>query len=195
MHNTCIEAKINSVILLMKDSKLSIKESHMSFGLMPRRTGNKLNATGSVFDVFQEEMNKMFESFGQDYALEYPRFADYSSEAPPLHHGVKIDLKDAGDELVLSADLPGVELNDVTLAVTPHYVSLSGERKNEKSEHDECHYKRERGYGFFRRVINLPCEVDRDRVDAVLKDGVLRISLPKTKEAKAAEKKVNVKAG
>jgi len=88
-----------------------------------------------------------------------------------------------------------MDLNDLMLAVTPHYLSLSGEKKNEESEHEKQHYRTERSYGFFRRVVPLPCEIDKNRVDAVYKDGVLRISLPKTKEAITEEKKISVKAG
>jgi HSP20 family protein len=141
-------------------------------------------------------MNRLFDSLGYEYAPDFARFENLPAAAKGKNqHEVRLDLKDAGKELVLTADVPGVELNDMTLAVTPHYVCLSGDRKSEKGEHDEQHYRMERTHGFFRRVVPLPCEIDRNGVDAVYKDGVLRITLPKANEAVVDEKKVNIKAG
>jgi HSP20 family protein len=169
----------------------------MTTGLTPRKTGSSLSTRSSIFSSLQNEMNRLFDDFDFGFEANFPRFAEFPmrAEIAAPQHQIKLDLRDAGDELVLTAEVPGMDLNDLMLAVTPHYLSLSGEKKNEESEHEKQHYRTERSYGFFRRVVPLPCEIDKNRVDAVYKDGVLRISLPKTKEAITEEKKISVKAG
>ncbi len=166
----------------------------MNTGLMTKKeTG--VTPRHSIFNSFRNEMNKLFDDFTFGRGFEFPHWPDLSGWTETPTKEIKLDMKDAGTELVLTAEVPGVELGDMTLAITPHYLSLSGEKKAEKSEHEKEFYRMERSYGYFRRVVPLPCEVDKDRVDAVYKDGVLRITLPKTKEAITNEKKVNIKAG
>lgn len=167
----------------------------MNYGLLPLRPSTRLGPINS-FEALQTEMNRLFDSLGYDVEHD---FAQLENSPTGVQHKanphVTVDLKDTGEEFVLVAELCGMDLNDIILATTPHYVSLSGEKKNEEATHDERHYRQERHFGFFRRVIHLPCEIDTTKVDAVYKDGVLRISLPKTKQSLLNEKKINVKAG
>jgi HSP20 family protein len=165
----------------------------MSTGLMKngeKRTGTALANHSHFLGHFRNEMNRLLDDFRMGFDFSIPGFADKSGE-----HPIKIDLKDNGNELVLVAEVPGVDLGDLTIAATPHYVSLSAEKKQEKDEHQKEYYRVERSYGYFRRVIQLPCEIDKDNVDAVYKDGVLRVSMPKSQTALSQEKKVTVKAG
>jgi len=99
-----------------------------------------------------------------------------------------VDMVDQKDEIVVKADLPGLEEKDIEVTMQDSTLTIRGERK-EKKEND---YFAERSYGAFVRSLPLPAAVDADRVKATFKKGVLEIHLPKAIEAKG--KKVEVKA-
>jgi HSP20 family protein len=99
---------------------------------------------------------------------------------------------DHDDEIVLRADLPGLEEKDIEVRVHDHTLTIQGERKEEKEEKKEDYYYSERSYGAFARTLSLPAGVEADRVKATFKKGVLEVHLPKAKEAKG--KKIEIKA-
>lgn len=71
-------------------------------------------------------------------------------------------------------------------------LTIKGEKKEEKKEEDESYHLMERSYGSFSRSARLPVEIDQDKIKANCKDGVLKITLPKTAKAKAKEIKVSI---
>jgi HSP20 family protein len=105
--------------------------------------------------------------------------------APP------IDVIERKDELVLRADLPGLEQKDVEVEIRDGTLTLRGERKEEHEEKNENYYRAERWEGSFYRSLDLPPGVDAERAEAKFKNGVLEIHLPKSKESKG--KKIEIK--
>jgi HSP20 family protein len=103
-----------------------------------------------------------------------------------------VDLIDHEDELVVRADLPGLEEKDIEVTVQDGNLVIRGERKEETEEKKEDYYFSERTYGVFARTLPLPAGVDADRVKATFKNGVLQVHLPKAKEAKG--KRIEIKA-
>ena len=103
-----------------------------------------------------------------------------------------VDMIDQKDEIVLRADLPGIDEKDIEVTVQDGTLTVRGERKEEKEEKKENYYYSERTYGAFTRTLMLPTGVDPDKVKATFSKGVLEVHLPKAKEAKG--KKVEVKA-
>ncbi len=102
-----------------------------------------------------------------------------------------MDLQDTEDKILVTADVPGVDKGDVTVNVRGDMLEITAEKKEEKEEKGEGYIRRERGYSGFYRRIPLPAEVDPGKVDATLKDGVLRIEMTKTAPSEA--KKIEVK--
>jgi len=94
----------------------------------------------------------------------------------------------------LTAELPGLCEKDVEVTLTGDLVMLKGEKQQEREEKGKNRYLSERSYGSFQRSFYLPDGVARDKVTAEFKDGVLTVMLPKTVEAQAQTKKVEVKA-
>ena len=89
-----------------------------------------------------------------------------------------------GDHLYVEAELPGLDLNDLEIHVTgDNQLSLQGERKRPAEEEGDWH-RRERSFGAFSRVVELPADVDCEKVAATFKHGVLTITLPKREELK-----------
>ena len=106
--------------------------------------------------------------------------------APP------VDIYEDGDNLVLKAELPGINPDDVEVRVENNTLYLKGERKFEKEVKEQNYHRVERSYGTFTRTFALPNSIDADKVAANYKDGVLTLTMPKKEEAKPKTIKVNV---
>jgi HSP20 family protein len=92
---------------------------------------------------------------------------------------------------VITAELPGVNPEDIDIAVVGETLTLSGERKPEALQEGEKFHRRERGYGKFTRTFQLPFPVEGDKVEAVFDKGILHISLPRAEADKP--KKIAIK--
>jgi HSP20 family protein len=104
----------------------------------------------------------------------------------------KIDMYDRKDEVVVKAELPSVEKNDIDLTITKDSITIKGEIKREEEVKEGNYYAAERSYGSFKRMIALPVEVESDKAKAAFKNGILEIVLPKKEEAKPKEIKIEV---
>jgi HSP20 family protein len=126
---------------------------------------------------FQEEMNRLFHEFfrggnggDQGWAA--------GAWTPP------VDIYETDDALVLTAMLPGVSKDDVSIEVHNNTLLLRGERKPTAAAQDERYYRRECVYGPFQRSFVLPATVDQNQVQATYHDGLLELRLPKVEAAK-----------
>src|SRR5207247_9185639 len=120
---------------------------------------------------FADEMDRMFEGFGFP-SIERLRPWNTSERFSPT-----VDMFERDGKLVISADLPGLNKDDVKVDVTEDAVIIEGERKYEHEKHEEGVYRSERSYGQFRRQIPLPQGVKTETARANLKNGVLEITL------------------
>lgn len=137
--------------------------------------------TVTAFEHFRRRMDRLFEEFGRQ--SDEPTF--YESRWP------HIDLNDAGDKLLLTADLPGVNEDNVNITLNQDILAISGERRVEAPEGYTIHRK-ERKSIRFSRSFSLPCKVDPEKVSAVTKNGVLTLELHKAPEAQPRQ--ITVKA-
>lgn len=128
----------------------------------------------------QNEMNRLFGRFSYGNGL-----AGGVAGYPALNAWED----DAG--YYVEAELPGIELADLEIVVVGGQLTIKGERKAPTVEKGAWH-RRERAFGSFTRVLDLPAAVDSDRVEAKLTNGVLLVSLPKSE--KARPRKIEVKA-
>jgi HSP20 family protein len=103
-----------------------------------------------------------------------------------------IELQNEGDNVVVRAQLPGMEAKDLNVEVTKEAVLITGERRHEQKTEDNGMFKSEFRYGQFRRVVPLPVAVQNDKVQAEYKDGVLTLTLPKVEEVRNRVVKVNL---
>ena len=103
-----------------------------------------------------------------------------------------VDIFEHEGDLVLKAELPGVDPKDVDVHVENNVLTLRGERKLESEVKREQYHRVERAYGSFSRSFTLPNVVDTDKIKAEYKDGVLRVTLPKREEAKAKQISLSV---
>ncbi len=123
-------------------------------------------------DSLQSDMNRLFDGF-------------FGGRGPNGGSGRWIpamDLVESDEELVLRADLPGVDKDDVSIEVKDNVLTVSGERKTESEDKGEGYYRIERAFGSFSRALTLPEGVDSEAVKADFKDGVLEVRIPKPEE-------------
>lgn len=104
-----------------------------------------------------------------------------------------IDMSESDKEITISAELPGMEPEDIHVTLDRNTLTISGEKRAEKEEQGKRFYRLERSYGSFYRSIPLPDEVDEDKIDATFRRGVLKIKLPKTAQAQKRSKRITVK--
>ena len=103
-----------------------------------------------------------------------------------------VDILEKGDDLVIRAEVPGIERDAIDVKVEDNTLILSGERARETEDDDTQAYRRERVYGSFVRSFTLPKTVDATRITAEYKNGVLEITIPKAEEAKPRRIEIKV---
>ena len=128
-------------------------------------------------ESFRTQMNRLF---GETFpvvrtAEEAPGLAAW---APP------VDISETPDQLVFHVELPGFTQEDLKLRAENGVLTLEGERKFEKESEKKAYHRVERAYGRFVRAFSLPVNVDPEKINASLVDGVLTVELPKREEAK-----------
>ena len=136
----------------------------------------------------QERMNRLFdEAFrGSSRAVGEDDWALGGSWAPA------VDIYEQEGNIVLKAELPGVDPKDVDVRVENNVLTLRGERKLESDVKKEGYHRVERAYGTFSRSFTLPNVVDTEKIKAEYKDGVLQVTLPQREEAKPKQIQVSV---
>ena len=100
-----------------------------------------------------------------------------------------VDASENEDAIIVKAEVPGCKAEDIDISVHGNTMTISGEKKRQEEKKEKGCYHVERSYGSFRRDLNLPANVDPAKVNAVCKDGVLSITLPKAERAKATKVK------
>lgn len=105
-----------------------------------------------------------------------------------------LDVYQTDDEVVIKASLPGVKPEDVDISITGDTVTIKGEMKEEAEVREENYLHRERRYGTFSRMVQVPVSVQEDKAEATFEDGILKLSLPKAEEVKPRQIKVKARA-
>ena len=104
-----------------------------------------------------------------------------------------VDVSETDKEIIVKADLPGVEKENVSLRVEDNRLIIDVEHSEEKREEKENFFRQERRYGSLHREILLPVEVDEENAEAEMKNGVLTVRFPKKDEAKRKGKEIKIK--
>jgi len=140
----------------------------------------------------ERDMERMFEDFWTRpwFGLGWPRrfraLEDVGTRTPA------IEIYEEKDDVVVKAELPGMTREDLELNISDNLLTIKGEKKKEEEVKEKGYYYSERSYGGFTRTVEIPKDVQTDKVRASFKDGVLEIRIPKTEEAKRKEVKIKV---
>lgn len=103
----------------------------------------------------------------------------------------QINLTEDADKFYIRAELPGVKAEDIDMQATGKSLSLAGERKIEAEEEGVRYHRRERESGRFSRIVSMPTEIDPDRIEARMQDGILTIHIPKAEAVKPRQITIN----
>ena len=132
--------------------------------------------------TLRNEINRLFEN----PLAEFGGSEVFNTWAPA------VDLYENKDNLVVTAELPGLKKEDIDISLHEDNLTIAGERKVEKQYGEDETQRAERFYGRFQRTIGLPKKVDVNAIKASYKDGILTVTLPKAPEAKPRQIEVNV---
>lgn len=105
-----------------------------------------------------------------------------------------VDVVETDEAVTVTADLPGLEEKDVDVLIDDHSLTLKGERREERTTKHGNTHRTERTFGSFYRTVPLPDGIDRDRVEATFKRGVLRVHIAKHPGARSSVRRIPVKA-
>lgn len=95
-----------------------------------------------------------------------------------------VDVKETADQIVIKAEVPGIDAKDINISITGDVLTMKGEKKSEHEEKEENYHLVERSYGSFARSLVLPAAVDMDKIEAKYDKGVLTITCAKKEEVK-----------
>ena len=117
--------------------------------------------------------------------------------APPAPGAVRmspsLDLTETEDALVLKAEIPGINPEDLEISITEDILTIRGEMQQELTDDNENFYRTEKRYGSFTRTVQLPCRVEVDDIEATYKKEILTIQMPKCKPEETRQVKIRVK--
>jgi HSP20 family protein len=95
-----------------------------------------------------------------------------------------VDVTETAEAVVVKAEVPGMDANDINISVTGDVLTIKGEKKSEREEKEENYHVVERSYGSFSRSLSLPGAVNLDKIEAKYDKGVLTVTCPKKEEVK-----------
>jgi HSP20 family protein len=136
----------------------------------------------------QDRMNRLFDEAFRSA----PRTGSEDDWALGGSWAPVVDIYEQGGDIVLKAELPGVDPKDTDIRIENNTLTLRGERKLDNEIKRESYHRVERAYGAFSRSFTLPSVVDTEKIKAEYRDGVLRVILPKREEAKPKQITVTV---
>ena len=148
------------------------------------------------FDTLRREIDRLFDDFPPfDWRLPSRR-SFFGTSVPSLGDWQvmpAMDLAEKPAEYEITAEIPGVDEKDIEIKLTDHVLTIKGEKSETREEKEKDYHLSERRFGSFQRSFQVPEGVDTNKIDAHFAKGVLTVKLPKSADARKAEKKIEVK--
>lgn len=152
--------------------------------LLPSLWPGDKDDADSPFGALRKQIDTLFEDFDKGLPTHAASFA------------LRSNVSETDEAFCITAELPGVEMDDIDVSVTGNRITVKGEKKSEKEEEGEKEgrqfHRLERSSGSFHRSMTLPFDIDSDSVTADTKDGVLTVMVPKPPEAVSQTKKIAI---
>lgn len=136
--------------------------------LLQRLTDNSLLDSFKEMERFQRQLNRLF----------YNGLEGRVGEFPP------VNISATNDGCIVTAEIPGVEADNIDISVVNETLTITGERQSENLEESETYHRKERLFGKFARSVELPFQIEADKVEANFANGVLTIKLPRAEAEK-----------
>jgi HSP20 family protein len=138
-------------------------------------------------------IDDFFDKFTSSWPFARPSFGKI--ETTDFSLNPKVDITEDDKSYKLSAELPGLDLENINLDLSDGVLTLSGEKETEKKEDNKegNYHVMERSYGSFKRSFSIPPSVEEDKIKADFKKGVLSVSMPKSEKAQKLQRKISIK--
>ncbi|MBW1699703.1 MAG: Hsp20/alpha crystallin family protein [Deltaproteobacteria bacterium] len=144
-------------------------------------------ALHEVMDRLFEDFFSRFERSVGEWQSPYQLTGDILSTDWP-----RVDMCETDSEILITAELPGVNKDDIDVSISSDRVTIRGEKKGREEQTGRDYYRLERYYGSFQRSFILPCDIEDKKADASFKNGILTIRLPKSATALERIKKIPI---
>lgn len=168
----------------------------MSTKLIPWRRHATVATPGHgehPFLTLQRQMNRLFDESLGDVWGEGPGWPMGGALMQRLpFESPRVDIAETDSAVLVTADLPGLDEQDVQVSLDENLLTIHGEKKAEREEQKKNYHLMERSYGAFQRAVPVPAGIDRKKIKASFKNGVLHITLPKLPETQARRTQVKI---
>ena len=155
------------------------------------RSNNLSRRGGETFRDLQESFDRLVDDmFNQNFSL-LERTTGQNADAQFI--APRVDISENEKSYTISADMPGVQKKDLDVSFAEGTLTIKGTREREEERKDENYYRVERALGSFQRTLALPTDADTDNAEANFENGLLRVTIPKTKQETQKVKKITVK--
>ncbi|HTR48790.1 MAG TPA: Hsp20 family protein [Verrucomicrobiae bacterium] len=166
----------------MAEKSAAVQLAKEPTSMKPAAVENWLDRANAVFDVISRRAYDLFASNGRVFGRE---LEDWLQAERELLHPVHIHVTESGDALEVKAEVPGFSEKELEINLEPRRLVISGKREEKKDEKKGKTVYSETCSNQILRVIDLPAEVEAEKVTAVLKNGVLSLTLPKSAKARS----------
>ncbi len=144
---------------------------------------NKSKMPANSFLALQDNINSLFRDMMNSNWLN----RNFNQVSPA------VDIVENGKEFRVTAELPGMDSKDIKINIADNYITLHGEKSEDKKEEKEGYYRHERSYGSFQRTITLPDSANLDKAEANFSKGLLTINVPKKAASQTKERQLDIK--
>jgi HSP20 family protein len=151
------------------------------------------------FEALRNQVDRMLHDFQTGF-LQAPTYRSLLDIEPFWRRDLgfnvtpAIDIVEKDKAFEVTAELPGIDVKNIDLQLSDNVLTIKGEKQEEREEKAKDRYVSERRYGSFRRSLQVPGNIDTDKIEASFKDGILTVTLPKSPEAEKKQKTIPVSA-
>lgn len=164
----------------MGEKSAAVQRAEEPTTLKPIRFGPFLDQIDDVFAALSRRAFEIFENNGREFGR---HIEDWFQAERELLHPVHLNLAETDQAFTLQAEVPGFSEKDLEVSVEPRRLTITGKREAKKEEKAGKTVYSERCSDKILRIVNLPAEVEADKVTATLKNGMLEFTLPKVAKA------------
>ena len=166
----------------MPEKSLAVQRAEERSALKPVKFESLLDRMDEIFDRINKRAFKIFEGNGRIFGRELD---DWLKAEREFLHPVHIQLAESGESLEVKAEVPGFDEKDLEINIEPRRLTISGKRETSKEEKKGKSVYSEMGCDQILRVVDLPAEVETDKVTATLKNGVLALTISKVARSRS----------
>lgn len=158
-----------------------------------KKSGSELQPiAGRALSSF-EEMERFFDNFLRQRWMQFPKWEmpSMADLGLPECKMPRVDVIDRENEVLVRAEAPGVDKDDLDVSLSENSVTIKGKTSHEEKEEKGDYFRSEISSGSFSRTMSLPADVDTDKAKAVFKDGLLELTIPKAEKSKRKNVKID----